>query len=348
MTSPGKDEDPSIVRASDGTFHLAFYANRDGADRLWIATSSDGLAWGAPRPVTATAEHAFYPCLLQTEDGRFHLTWWAGELGDGGKIVGRIRYASSSDTQAWDGPASLTDAAGLAWGATIVEGVPGSMHAVWSSDAAGDKDLYTASSTNGGASWSAPVRRIDPAFNDDLPFVAAKADGSLIMVWQRFDPNATAFEDYATHPTNELAYATSTDGTTWTTPIALTADPAGASVPDVLPALMPSPDPTGFSVLWSSIRLGAQEGNVYVMPLSTGPAVNGSALGPAIVQITPDGGYGGRVAVIGQGSQLRPSGSSATPCMPFPPMMKRRRSDPRTSAPVPFPPACETSPDPAG
>lgn len=42
-TSPGKDEDPSILRAIDGTFHLVFYSNRDGNDRIWRTTSKDGL-----------------------------------------------------------------------------------------------------------------------------------------------------------------------------------------------------------------------------------------------------------------------------------------------------------------
>lgn len=43
IVGAGKDEDPSLVRASDGVFHPAWYSNRDGSDRIWMRTSMDGL-----------------------------------------------------------------------------------------------------------------------------------------------------------------------------------------------------------------------------------------------------------------------------------------------------------------
>ena len=289
-TSPGKDEDPSILRANDGTFYLAFYSNRDGGDRIWLMTSTDGVTWGAPRAVTDPSEHAFYPCLLQDSDGLFHLTYWAGEVGDGGKIVGRIRYGRPGVDL------TLTDAAGLAWGATIVERAPGSLFMVWSSDAMGDKDLYTSTSTNNGASWSTPVPRIDPAFNDDLPFVAVHPNGSLYLVWQRYDPSVTDFGASFSHPSNEIVFATSTDGVDWTAPIAVTNDPPSATIPDVIPALYPSDDPSGFDVTWSSVRLGATAGNIYARGLT--------GAGAEIRQLTPTGGYSGRAVRTGNGRHL--------------------------------------------
>jgi len=290
-TGPGKDEDPSILRAKDGTFFLAWYSNRDGGDRIWLMTSADGLTWGTPRAITDASEHAFYPGLLQTRDGRFHLSWWAGEVGDGGTLVGRIRYASSDDTQAWSAPVSLTDAAGLAWGATMTEPSAGEIVMAWSSNASGDKDLYTAISTNGGAAWSVPARRVDAAFNDDLPFITTKADGSLVMTWQRYDASVTDFGAAFGDPSNELVYATSVDGASWSAPIALTNDPDGGHVPDVIASLFPSSDPSGFSVAWSSVRLGSTTGNVYAMGLSTGLA--------SITQLTTEGGYSGRLVPTG-------------------------------------------------
>ena len=64
--------------------------------KLVRTMAAANVTWGAPRAITDVAEHAFYPSLLQTRDGRFHLAWFAGELGDGGKLLGRIRYASSN------------------------------------------------------------------------------------------------------------------------------------------------------------------------------------------------------------------------------------------------------------
>lgn len=272
-TSPGKDEDPSLVRATGGTFYAAWYSNRDGSDRIWMKSSANGRDWSPDRAVTPASEHHFYPSLIQTKDGRFHLVTWVGSLSDAGAIVGAIRYASSADTITWDAPVLLTDASAFAWCPTISERAAGQLVVTWSSDASGDKDIYLRMSNNGGKDWPSPAtHRTDTAFNDDIPILATRADGSLLLLWQRFDPSVKTMNAPFEHPSNELVYATSPDGTTWSAPVAVTSDPPATMIPDVISALFPSSDPTGFSVAWSSVRGTSGSGDLSSLGLSKVPA----------------------------------------------------------------------------
>jgi hypothetical protein len=295
-TSTGKDEDPSILLAADGRFYVAWYSNRDGHDRIYIKSSTNGRDWTPDRAITPTGEANFYPSLIQTKDGRFHLAMFRGSASDAGKILGAIRYTTSLDTMTWTPAVSITDASALAWVPTLTERTPGTMFMTWASDTAGDKDIYVASSVNGGASWGAPAKLTDNAFNDDLPFITTRPDGSLILVWGRFDLAETSFKAPFTHPSNELVYATSVDGTTWSAPIAITADAPGPAIADVIGSVFPSNDPTGLSVVWASVRGTSGSGDISTLGLSAVPAT-----GTNVKQLTnaPGSDYSARVIPTG-------------------------------------------------
>ena len=52
-TESGEDDDPALVRARDGSFHLAWLSKRTGNAEIFTARSADGLSWGKyPRGVT--------------------------------------------------------------------------------------------------------------------------------------------------------------------------------------------------------------------------------------------------------------------------------------------------------
>jgi hypothetical protein len=226
--------------------------------------------------------------------------WWRGDVGPAGKIVGSIWYASSLDTVTWSAPVALTAVGGgaLAWAPTIAERVPGELVVAWSSDEAGDKDVFVAASKDGGASWaSSPAKIGSAAFNDDLPFVAARGDGSLAMVFQHYDVAAKKFEDSFTHPSNELVFVSSQDGASFSAPVAVTSDPAGQPVTDVIGTLSPSADPGGFSIVWTSTRApGAEQGDIFALGASQVPA---SPANLARLTSAPGRDYSPRLAPAG-------------------------------------------------
>jgi hypothetical protein len=74
-TDSGEDDDPALVRARDGSYHLAWLSNRTGNAEIFAAGSTDGLSWGKPVRVTNHDFQDWYPSLLQGPDGVFHLVW---------------------------------------------------------------------------------------------------------------------------------------------------------------------------------------------------------------------------------------------------------------------------------
>src|SRR5512134_561046 len=50
--SPSKDEDPSVLRAADGTIFVAWFSERSGNPDIWITSTRDGVEWTDPVRVT--------------------------------------------------------------------------------------------------------------------------------------------------------------------------------------------------------------------------------------------------------------------------------------------------------
>ncbi len=271
-TSPGKDEDPCIIRAQDGTYHVVWFSDRGGQEDLYIKSSSNGRDWSADRAITNDAERDFFPSLIQTKDGHFHLVWFRIESTDAGAGYARVWTMDSSDLVKWSTPRSLTDPGVFAWAPTIAERVPGELCVSYASDAAGDLDVWLRTSKNGGVDWGAPVKLTDASFNDDIPSIVGKGDGALVLSWQRYDVKLPKLAGVFSDPSNEMVYATSKDGSSWSAPIAVTADSPGKPLPDVIGALFPSDDATGFSLAWTSTRVaGAEKGDVFTLGLSRAP-----------------------------------------------------------------------------
>jgi hypothetical protein len=74
--NPGDDEDPAVVRAQDGRFHVVWWSRQRGQVDLFARSSSDGRTWSDERRITNDPEEDYYPSLLQSADGTFHLVWF--------------------------------------------------------------------------------------------------------------------------------------------------------------------------------------------------------------------------------------------------------------------------------
>src|SRR6185436_2214155 len=45
IDSPTKDEDPSVIRARDGTLFVAWFSDRNGNPDIYITSSNNGADW---------------------------------------------------------------------------------------------------------------------------------------------------------------------------------------------------------------------------------------------------------------------------------------------------------------
>ncbi len=88
----------------------------------------------------------------------------------------------------------------------------GTIYIAWEDDRLGDLDIYFASSTDGGSSWTTPNEKVntDPTIqNQGKPSIAADSFGNLYLAW----------EDLRSGTNWDIYFANSTDGgATWSNP----------------------------------------------------------------------------------------------------------------------------------
>ncbi|HEY8145744.1 MAG TPA: sialidase family protein [Kofleriaceae bacterium] len=267
IANPAEDEDPSVLRAADGMMVVAWFGRVDGNADLFLASTRDGATWTGPVRITTSPDDDFAPHLIQTSDGWFHLTWFRREPGP--TYFARVRHSRTMDLAAWqpDDEIDVADADPIEdWVPTIAERPDGDLQIVLVSrirDESGPHDLYTATSDDGGETWSevAPLAALnDAAEQDHLPYLA-RTGAELTLVWNRCDADpATPW----TNPTSDVLASTSSDGDSWSAPRPITADDDGG-VLDVFPALFADHADT-WSLVWVTTAL-EPTGTVVALPL---------------------------------------------------------------------------------
>jgi hypothetical protein len=264
--SPTKDEDPSVLRARDGTLFVAWFSDRGGNSDIYITSTSNGRDWSPlGPPVTASSAGDFYPTLFQDEQGTFHLTWFRWTA----PFLGHIWYNTSTDGLTWN-PASevqvTTDAGVDDWVPSITQAADGTLLIYFVSRLrralSPTNDIYVATKRPAQTTWDppVPVAGINSATeHDHLPF-AARTGATITLVWDRYDTTKVIPWE---NPKSDLWYATSSNGLSWSPPAKITNDVG--NVVHLYPGLFPSL--TGeWSLVWLSTKLGPPL--VFELPLA--------------------------------------------------------------------------------
>ncbi len=314
----GQDEDPSIVRALDGSLYVAWYSNRnplqpDGLQdkEIFLMRSADGATWtDPPIQLTRSPVFAFYPSLAQDASGVFHLAWWRliplppGCDPDAVATTctgtqNRIVYKSSPDGVTWDLDQEQEIATGPGdWLPSLVADRIGGRLLVYFAAVArdqsgnvnlGETTLRIFVVIHDGNGWSAaptPLTgvNVDTSHNT-YPHVVQKSDGSFLMTWTRYDaarPNGVL--QVTSEPSTATMFSTSADGISWTPPVVMS-DPV--SFIDVFPYLYGDQAGAQWYVSWLTTAFSAS-GGVVELP------VGGTY--PGEVTARPElGGYTARI-----------------------------------------------------
>ncbi len=262
VNSPTKDEDPSVLLASDGRLFVAWFSDRDAnPGDIYVTSTSDRTTWSAPVRVTNGPGGDFYPNLLQDSHGTFHLVWFQWTS----LFVGQIRHATSTNGTAWSAEEAVTtDALVDDWVPTIAEAPDGSLLVCFVASkrnpAVPNAQIYVVRKRPG-QPWEPPVAlSLNSATeHDHLPYIARTGPNELTMVWVRYAGNA----DFIANSRSDLYAATSSDGLSWSAPIRVTTDDHGQNL---FPDLYRRHDGT-WALVWLSTRSGAPA--QYELPLSS-------------------------------------------------------------------------------
>ena len=292
--NPGKDEDPSVLRAHDGSLYVAWFSDRTGTGDIYVTRTEEGAEWSAPVRVTTDLGGDFAPSLIQDSGGEFHLVWFRWTA----PFLGHIWYNRSPDGLTWDPETEVrvTDEVGVDdWVPTVAEAPDGSLVVYFASarriESDGVTDLYMARLGPLAGLWG-DARRVvglnSGAEHDHLPNVARIGD-HLGIVWVRYDTSeALPWLNRKSH----VYYATSPDGEVWTTPHAVTTDTG--SVVNLFPGLYLEAG-SRWRVNWLSTRSG--DPVLYDRRVSEGGGASGGA---ALVEGAGNG-YSHRVVWTGSG-----------------------------------------------
>jgi hypothetical protein len=255
--SPTKDEDPSVLRAADGSMFVAWFSDRDdGAGDIYLVRTPRERNWSAATRVTVDPGGDFYPSLIQDAAGTFHLTWFRWYALERGHIL----HSTSSDGLTWNvanEESVTTDPDVDDWLPTPAFASDGTLFVYFVSDLRDavnpTSEIYVVSKGPSDTDWSAPVAAAglnSATEHDQLPFVARTGSG-FTMVWVRHD---TSEPKPWLNPKSQLYHSTSSDGLSWSTPRQVTND--AGNVVHLFPSIVTTISGEQ-SVLWLSNRAGA-------------------------------------------------------------------------------------------
>jgi len=252
-SGPEENEDPSIILARDGRFYVVWSAKQRGRVDLFISSSADGRTWTEARRIYDIPAEDYYPALMQSRDGTFHLVWCQLQRKEGRTDVW---YTRSRDGKRWDKPRSITNR-GIDWAPTIYEDNTGVLRILWSSRRSRSRDIWMTRSLDGGKSWLSPDQVTRGLEEDDFPHALQATSGENYLVWTRYRRGSAMLELHKDR-SSDVVLATSRDAVVWSAPVVASfGDPDNKYV-DILPALFQDPNGGQVFVSWTSGRTGVR------------------------------------------------------------------------------------------
>jgi hypothetical protein len=261
------DEDPSVMRARDGRFYVVWSSKRRNGVHLYIKRSDDGLDWFSEERIFAGAEEQYYPSLIESGNGRFHLTWF--QLNRKEEDM-NIWYASSRDTRTWTTPVLISQSSEPDWAPSILEDSTGELRIVWSSSQTGNRELFLSRSQDGGVNWSDEEQITHSAEEDDFPHLVETKPGDWVMAWTRYRKGSKLLS-YVKDGSAEIVIARSTDGLRWSEPQVVSPPDEKGRYLDLLPFLAVDSNSQRLYLSWTSSRFG-KGGDILLQEVSQNAA----------------------------------------------------------------------------
>jgi len=206
-----------------------------------IAPLVGALDWSSDIRLTIDSDWDLIPSVTQAMDGSIWVVWSSDRIGNQDDLY----FKTSADYGlSWSSDIRLTTNSADDNIPSIIQALNGAIWVVWSSDRAGNYDLYFKTSADYGLSWSSDIRLTTNSSRDTWPSICQDSGGTIWVVW-----SSDRTGDY------EIFCKTSADyGLSWSPETKLTTDPSW----DLSPSITETWDGTIW-VAWSSYRTGDYE-----------------------------------------------------------------------------------------
>lgn len=229
----GYSSHPSVAVDSGGGIHVAYYDNTNPFEDVYYKRSTNGgTSWSPPTRLSWVSGYSGCPDLAADSGTGIHLVWF-----DNFTENNEIYYKRSTDSGAsWSSLTRLTWNSGTSLFPAVAADSSGGIHVVWADNTPGNDEIYYKRSTNGGASWSPPLRLTWTYELSSGAAIAVDASDGIHVVWHDRSPG-----DY------EIFYKHSTDrGVSWSAPTRLTWNPKPSWGPSIA-----ADSGSGIHVVWT-------------------------------------------------------------------------------------------------
>jgi hypothetical protein len=238
--------DPAVAYdAKHGAWMIASLplSNSSQTPAVVVSRSTDGVTWQNPVSVDATSESSDKNWIVcdswpnSPYYGNCYVEWDDPASANGDEI---FMSTSSDGGQTWGSPAPTANFSSGIGGQPLVQPNGNVVVPIETNG------MSSFSSSNGGASWTAPVTISNIQFHADaggirsgpLPSAAVDGAGTVWVVWEdcRFRSNCS---------TNDLVYSTSIDGVNWSAVTRIPIDDTSSAVDHFIPGIGIDPTTSG-------------------------------------------------------------------------------------------------------
>jgi hypothetical protein len=238
----GSSFNPRIRADSKGYIHIVWVDNKPGHNEIYYKRSSDGgTNWTGANRLTWFPTSSLAPSLAIDFSDNLHVVWPHSVSG-----AIEIYYKKSTDPGInWTISKRLTWVNNNLWKPWIAADSKGNLRLVWHGNPSGNDEIYFRSSTDGGTTWTSPLRITWNSGYSNSPVIIPLSDRSLHIVWG---------DDFIGN--KELYYKQSSDGgTSWYGLTRLTYNSGDSN----FPAMAKETNTNSLHVVWQDNTPGALE-----------------------------------------------------------------------------------------
>ena len=287
------NEAPAISTLSNGTLFLAWDSNRTVNAEVFYKTNTKNI-WSPETQLTSTPNQDQDPSIAQDSSGRIWVVWDRFFTS-----TANLYYNVYTPGVGWSGETALTTGTQVDTSPSVTVTTDGRVLVAWSSSRTGTYQLWY--KYYNGSSWTADTRLTNYAQADSDPSIVQTRDGNIWVVWSRTIKISNFLDG------TDIYYVNSTSsGSTWSTPTAITTNGSSATGCQTDPCLNGQPSAIQSSdkrlyIFFSSNTPDTSDFHIFYL---SSPQILIHDLAVTALTVTPSKLYPGGLKSINQSAMV--------------------------------------------
>ena len=178
--SPGEAFGPSIALTRSGTTRafVVYHDNSNGTTQSYLIRSKKKAKFKKPDNITPHNGGAFSPRVALDSNESVYVVW--GDTSGGGKKVVLVRSTDGGET--FSDTIDVSRSSGEAFEPEIATGANNTIYVTWEDTKSGVSAIYAARSTDGGGTFSDPLKISGAGFAEQA-HIATDTAGHVHLTW---------------------------------------------------------------------------------------------------------------------------------------------------------------------